>query len=156
MQTAKASEPIRDKDSLKKEDKRKHEKKSSEKHEYRIKKSTSAEKGGNIYRKELAFESNKYISNVAEFKPLEGVKSPTQRRTRDEVLKQLNQELRAEKKAEEQERHDKKVESKYISAQESAHRENMHFKKNYVPPAEESQAFSSKPKIRRTPPKDDE
>jgi hypothetical protein len=54
---------------------------------------------------------------------------------------------------EEQER---KLSSKYISAQENPHRENTHLKKNnFVATEDEVKAFQSKPKLRRTPPKED-
>jgi hypothetical protein len=57
------------------------------------------------------------------------VKSPPQKKSREEVLKQLNQELKAEKKFEERER---KLSSKNIPAisQPSAPRENTYMKKN--------------------------
>ena len=84
---------------------------------------------------------------------MEGVKSPPVKKNRDEVLKQLNQELRAEKKAEEQQR---KISSKHITEQK-VQRENTYLKKNnYVASDEELKAFQSKPKINRTPPKQEQ
>ena len=71
-QTAKASE-ISKESLIKKDEKKKEkvEKRSAEKPEYRIKKSSSVEKGiGNAYRKEIAFESHKNSSNVNDYKPL--------------------------------------------------------------------------------------
>ena len=77
---------------------------SQEKPEYRIKKSSSVEKGlGQVARRQgiANYESAKNPSNVQEFaSAVEGIRSPPQKRTREEVLRQLNQELKAEKKAE--------------------------------------------------------
>ena len=94
---------------------------------------------------------------MADYKSIEGIKSPPQKKSRDEVLRQLNQELRAEKKAVVQDKksevQEQKISSKYIEAQ----RENSHLKKNnFTGPPEEMKVFQSKPKLRRTPPKDDE
>lgn len=89
-------------ESLKEE--KKNEKRSAEKPEYRIKKSSSVEKGLGVVKKQnIPYDTNKNNSNI-EYKSIEGVKSPPQKRTREEVLRQLNEELRAEKKAVEQER----------------------------------------------------
>lgn len=85
------------------------------------------------------------------------MKSPPQKRTREEVLRQLNEELRAEKKAVEQER---KISNKQIPGNSSpVQRENTYLKKNnnfMIPTEQETKAFASRPKIRRTPPGDDE
>lgn len=77
------------------------EKRSNEKPEYRIKKSSSVEKGLNVKKQYISYETNKNNSNM-EYKSIEGVKSPPVKKTREEVLRQLNQELKAEKKAVEQ------------------------------------------------------
>ena len=69
------------------------------------------------------------------------------------MLKQLNQELKAEKRVEERER---KLSSKHIPAHQSNARENTYMKKNnFVAAEEDAKAFESKPKLRRTPPQDD-
>lgn len=94
-------------ESLKTEEKEKDkknnngDKRSSEKPDYRIKKSSSVEKGLGLGMKKpaVSYETNKNNSNI-EYKSIEGVKSPPPKRTREEVLRQLNEELRAEKKVE--------------------------------------------------------
>lgn len=62
------------------------------------------EKGLNVKKPYLNYESNKNSSNIEyknmEYKSIvEAAKSPPPKRSREEVLKQLNEELRAEKKA---------------------------------------------------------
>lgn len=92
------------------------DKKSSEKPDYRIKKSSSVEKGLGLGMKKptVSYETNKNNSNI-EYKSIEGVKSPPPKRTREEVLRQLNEELRAEKKVEQE----RKISNKNLPANSS-------------------------------------
>jgi hypothetical protein len=111
------------------------------------------EKGLGMGKKQnVSYETNKNNSNI-EYKSIEGIKSPPPKRTREEVLRQLNEELRAEKKGVVQER---KISNKNLPANSSpAQRENTHVKQNnFVAVTEEdTKAFASRPKIRRTPPR---
>jgi activator of HSP90 ATPase len=101
-----------------------------------------------VRRQEMEYETNKNVSNVGDYKSVEGVKSPGQKRSREEVLKQLNQELKAEKQQE------RKLSAKNIPAS-AVQRENTQLKRNnYVEGEEDMKGFESKPKLRRTPPKE--
>ena len=139
------------------EDKKKpSNRKSQEKPEYRIKKSSSVEKGlGNMVKKQgiASYDSAKgNNSNVNDYKSADSMRSPPQKRTREEVLRQLNQELKAEKKGDEQER---KLSSKHMAA--PSHHENASVRRNnYLASEEELAIFMAKPKLRRTPPKEDQ
>lgn len=90
------------------------------------------EKGlGQVVRKQgiANYESAKNSSNVNEYASGgDAIKSPPQKKTREEVLRQLNQELKAEKKQDDPQ--ERKLSSRHLPAVSVPVRDHVPVKKN--------------------------